>query len=294
MSSVDVNVKAALDEGVARAASRRDDERDGIRLRFSDPSIPLPEDLHILYTRMLSCVVLPVSSSLLDGGWAVDDFRLLKEACNRCGGPERVNEAHHLGPCSIFSPSGHAKGLPFLEGRCPPHPYAEFLTGAWRAIMVCLDGCTTGQISATHSLVYFPPPVPKDQVLKHVRAAAPRRPTWEETAPPNLRISWTCSCGPPSWGVALGVRQEPYDDMGGVVRGRPGRARGGAIEACPNLYEGGRPRTRPFDQRGCTEAGRGAHGPRTNQTETRAPPRVRGREKILRSSLGFIERAGGS
>ena len=99
VSAVDRHIKQALSDGARRA--------ENLRLEGSNKEVFVEEhrrhrdfnprpSLHLLYTRMLSCVVLPVSSSMWESGdWTANDYRLLKERCSKCGTFERVTEQQH-------------------------------------------------------------------------------------------------------------------------------------------------------------------------------------------------------
>jgi hypothetical protein len=100
VSEVDRNIKIALNECARRAEILRSDgsgkalseEGEKRRRKVCNPRPPL----HLLYSRMLSCVVLPVSSSMWESGdWESSDFKLLRERCSRCGTYERVTEQQH-------------------------------------------------------------------------------------------------------------------------------------------------------------------------------------------------------
>ena len=100
MSAVDRNIKMALSDSAKRAEHLRSEGSssalsvEGQRRRHRD-CIPRPP-LHLLYTRMLSCVILPVSSSMWESGdWIANDYRLLRERCSKCGTYERVTEQQH-------------------------------------------------------------------------------------------------------------------------------------------------------------------------------------------------------
>jgi hypothetical protein len=100
VSEVDRNIKIALNDCARRAEILRSDgsgkelsaEGEKRRRRVCNPRPPL----HLLYTRMLSCVVLPVSSSMWESGdWESGDYKLLRERCSKCGTYERVTEQQH-------------------------------------------------------------------------------------------------------------------------------------------------------------------------------------------------------
>jgi hypothetical protein len=101
VTEVDRNIKLALSESARRAELLKAEgagskisvsEANSRRHRELNPRPPL----HLLYTRMLSCVVLPVSSSIWESGdWVANDYKLLRDRCSRCGGFERVTENQH-------------------------------------------------------------------------------------------------------------------------------------------------------------------------------------------------------
>ena len=85
---MDRNIKTALNASAQRSNQLRLAE--GLKSSWTGPP------LNLLYTRLLSCVVLPVSSSLWESGvWKDDDYKLLREKCCQCAGYERVTEQQH-------------------------------------------------------------------------------------------------------------------------------------------------------------------------------------------------------
>ena len=98
VSGVDRNIKIALSECARRAELLRSEGSSKALLmdsRRHKETTPRPP-LHLLYTRMLSCVVLPVSSSMWESGdWCANDYKLLREWCSKCGTYERVTEHQH-------------------------------------------------------------------------------------------------------------------------------------------------------------------------------------------------------
>eukprot|EP00292_Cryptomonas_paramecium_P001131 CAMPEP_0113700868 /NCGR_PEP_ID=MMETSP0038_2-20120614/24226_1 /TAXON_ID=2898 /ORGANISM="Cryptomonas paramecium" /LENGTH=239 /DNA_ID=CAMNT_0000624633 /DNA_START=61 /DNA_END=776 /DNA_ORIENTATION=+ /assembly_acc=CAM_ASM_000170 len=111
---IDRNIKLALSESSKRAdalksgAYRSSDPASFGLQRYRDSG--LKPSLHALYTRLLSCVVLPVTPPTAESQlWMAHDFQLLRERCSKCGGFERVTEQQHRAAIQ-FLESDEGKG----------------------------------------------------------------------------------------------------------------------------------------------------------------------------------------
>jgi hypothetical protein len=123
VSSVDRNIKQALSDCARKVEVLRlggsSNLAQGDRRRHKECN-PRPS-LHLLYTRMLSCVVLPVSSSMWESGvWCTDDYRLLREWCSKCGTYERVTEQQHRTSLEYIE-SDEGKGALMAVTSAPSH-----------------------------------------------------------------------------------------------------------------------------------------------------------------------------
>ena len=124
MGAVDSNIKTALLESSRRAEQLRLERPPESEIEKADRTRSDVEEmrskLHMLYTRMLSCVVLPISESGTEAReWASDDFLLLRERCSRCGDHERVTEHQHRAALQ-FLDSEEGKGALMAVGPLPP------------------------------------------------------------------------------------------------------------------------------------------------------------------------------
>eukprot|EP00292_Cryptomonas_paramecium_P015933 CAMPEP_0113668066 /NCGR_PEP_ID=MMETSP0038_2-20120614/3791_1 /TAXON_ID=2898 /ORGANISM="Cryptomonas paramecium" /LENGTH=205 /DNA_ID=CAMNT_0000583763 /DNA_START=48 /DNA_END=662 /DNA_ORIENTATION=- /assembly_acc=CAM_ASM_000170 len=99
-SIVDNSIRGALENSMIQAQQLRDDKS---QHQYGNQSggdasnhEPMHSRLHVLYTQLLSCVMLPVASTPSEfAEWTKDEFSLLREGCSKCGAREGVSDLQH-------------------------------------------------------------------------------------------------------------------------------------------------------------------------------------------------------